>query len=116
MLDKKKIGLNVKKAREIKSLSLGYRFTQRMLAEAINTSQSYIGDIESGRTPPSTKIISAIADICGVSVDFILGKEKKKTSNLISPKPSQALRKLLTKYLILSIYLLSVTLPLDHLS
>lgn len=81
-MDKKEVGYNVKKARELKSQNLGYRYTQLQLAKDISSSQGYISDIESGRAYPSTPAVNAIAKACGVSVGFIFGNEKSiGTSN-----------------------------------
>ncbi|MHB1167279.1 MAG: transcriptional repressor LexA [Carboxydocellales bacterium] len=76
-LSKEAVGKKVKEARDIKSRAIGYRYTQGMLAKDTSTSQGYISDIENGRSYPSTPLASAIANTCGVSMDFITGKEKK---------------------------------------
>ena len=52
-LSKKEMGKLIKKAREIKGNSIGKRFTQKDLAEAIGKSPSYIGDFEYGKTYPN---------------------------------------------------------------
>lgn len=41
-----------------------------MLANDINRSQSYIGDIESGRSYPNYVLLNQIAAACGVSLSF----------------------------------------------
>lgn len=70
MLSKEELGKLVKKAREIKSVKIGKRYTQKMLAADINKSQSYIGDIESGRTYPTYVVLGDIARACGVPLSF----------------------------------------------
>jgi len=75
-LSKEEVGRNVKKARAIKSGTTGDKYTQIKLAEDIGVSQGYISDIESGRSYPSTPVANAIAEACGVSLDFIVGKEE----------------------------------------
>src|SRR3712207_505445 len=70
VLSKKKLGELVKEARKLKSDKLGKRYTQRMLASDINKSQSYIGDVESGRTYPSFKLLNHIANACGVPISY----------------------------------------------
>ncbi|KEI00090.1 helix-turn-helix domain-containing protein [Clostridium botulinum] len=69
-LSKKKLGQLLKQARNFKSDIIGKHYTQRMLADDINRSQSYIGDIESGRTYPSFSTLNDIAEACGVPVSY----------------------------------------------
>ncbi|MCY6958410.1 helix-turn-helix domain-containing protein [Clostridium brassicae] len=75
-LTKKELGELVKQARTIKSDTIGRRYTQQMLANDIGKSQSYIGDIESGRTYPSFVILNSIASVCGVPMAFFQDKDK----------------------------------------
>ncbi|KEH95247.1 helix-turn-helix domain-containing protein [Clostridium novyi] len=70
VLSKKKLGQLLKEARKLKSDKIGKRYTQRMLASDINKSQSYIGDIESGRTYPSFALLNDIATACGVPISY----------------------------------------------
>lgn len=70
MISKSQLGQFVKKAREHKSKLLNKRYTQGMLANDIKKSQSYIGDIESGRTYPTFIVICDIADACEVPFSF----------------------------------------------
>lgn len=76
MLTKKELGNLIKAAREIKSKQIGKRYTQKLLANDIGKSQSYIGDIESGRTYPSFVILNAIAKACGIPMGFFETDEK----------------------------------------
>lgn len=69
-LSKKDLGKLVKHARKLKSEKINKLYTQKMLANDINKSQSYIGDIESGRTYPSFVLLNEIASACGVSIGF----------------------------------------------
>lgn len=46
VLSKKEIGLLIKKARKHKSKMIGQKYTQNMLAEDLEISRGYIGDIE----------------------------------------------------------------------
>lgn len=69
-LSKKDLGKLVKHARKLKSEKINKLYTQKMLANDINKSQSYIGDIESGRTYPSFVLLNDIASACGVSIGF----------------------------------------------
>ncbi|KEI00949.1 helix-turn-helix transcriptional regulator [Clostridium botulinum] len=69
-LSKKKFGQLLTEARNFKSDTIGKRYTQKMLANDINKSQSYIGDIESGRTYPSFSTLNDIAEACGVPISY----------------------------------------------
>lgn len=55
---------------------LGKRYTQQMLADDIGKSQSYIGDIESGRTYPSFLVLNAIATACEVPIGYFQDENK----------------------------------------
>lgn len=70
LLSKEELGLLIKEARKLKSKRIGDKFTQNDLAEAIGKSRSYIGDIEVGRTYPSYRILSSIANACDVPLSF----------------------------------------------
>lgn len=69
-LSKNQIGEIIKKARKVKSKELGKRYTQVMLAKDIGMSQGYIGDIESGRTYPTLKVLNKIATACNLPMSF----------------------------------------------
>lgn len=81
VLTKKELGKLIKEARKIKSNILCTKYTQQMLADEIGKSQSYIGDIESGRTYPSFAILNAIADACNVPIGYF--QDYKKTDEQI---------------------------------
>lgn len=70
MLSKKDLGKLIKEARKYKSEKINKLYTQQMLANDIKKSQSYIGDLESGRTYPSFVLLNEIADTCGVPISF----------------------------------------------
>lgn len=70
VLSKKELGSLVKKARKLKSEKTHKLYTQQMLAGDISKSQSYIGDIESGRTYPSFVLLNQIAEACDVPIAF----------------------------------------------
>lgn len=69
-LSKKDLGKLVKEGRKLKAVTTGNNYTQQMLANDMGTSQSYIGDIESGRTYPSYVSLSKIAEAFGVSLAY----------------------------------------------
>ncbi|QXE19301.1 hypothetical protein B5S50_10965 [Clostridium sp. 001] len=70
ILSKKDLGLLIKAARKYKSEKIQRSYTQKMLANDIQKSQSHIGDIESGRTYPSFMILNKIAEACEVPMSF----------------------------------------------
>jgi transcriptional regulator with XRE-family HTH domain len=70
VLSKEEVGKLVKEARKIKSEKTGKRYTQVMLAKDIDKSQGYIGDIESGRTYPTFRVLSKIAESCNIPFSF----------------------------------------------
>jgi len=63
------IGENIRTLRRIKDV------TQRELAESINFSHSYIGDLERNRTNPSIKTLEIIAEYFNVDVSYLLSSE-----------------------------------------
>jgi len=54
----------------------GYK-SQQALADALGTSQSTVGNWESGRRNPRHKTAIRLAQFFGVSVDYLLGLEEK---------------------------------------
>lgn len=67
---------------KIKELRLQRGWSQEKLAEKIGIGQQYISKYESGKLSPSFKTLSKIADVLGVSVDFLRTKEKVDLSNV----------------------------------
>lgn len=90
VLTKKEIGQLIKKARQNKSSILGTKYTQTMLADDLELSRGYIGDIENGRIYPSYVLLNKIAEKCEVPLSFFdetaaTPEEDKKTKeNLVS--------------------------------
>lgn len=76
VLSSGEVGKLIKAAREMKSQQTGQRYTQIMLANDIGISRSYLGDIETGRTYPSYKLLSKIGEACGVPLNFFSELEK----------------------------------------
>lgn len=76
-MDKKELGLKIKFARKQYSQTGTIKMTQKTLAEKINVSRSYIGDIESGRTYPTFIVLKAIAEACKVPISFLTESELK---------------------------------------
>lgn len=75
---RKEIGRNIKEARDNRSEVKGSKYTQSDLAKEVGCSQSFIGDIETGKSPLPDTLAIAIASACNVSVDFILRKEEEE--------------------------------------
>ena len=81
MLSKKQIGDRIKQARKIKAKELNGRYTQEMLANDIEISRSYLGDIESGRTYPTYEVLAKIKDACNVPLNFFEDEPTTETSD-----------------------------------
>lgn len=77
MLSKIELGLLIKQARKLKSQKTKKKYSQRMLAEDIGKTQSYIGDIESGRMYPSLSVFFDIAEACEVGLSFFENKNNE---------------------------------------
>lgn len=61
--------------KRIKELRIENHFTQKQLAERLNTTNSAVCDWEKGRTEPNLQMLTDIAALFGVSVDYLLGLE-----------------------------------------
>jgi len=71
-----KYGLRLKELRE----KNGY--TQETLAEKLGTSRSRIANYEQGVRQPDFKMQEMIADLFGVSIDYLFGREERKDWNV----------------------------------
>lgn len=69
-MNKKELGSMIKLARKQYSESNKIKLTQQILADKINVSRSYVGDIESGRTYPTFVVLKSIAEACNVPLSF----------------------------------------------
>lgn len=63
----------IKEARQLAKL------TQKELAARIGVSAGTLSDYENGNHDPKSDYLSKIADECGVTVDFLLGRDNIKT-------------------------------------
>ena len=70
VLSKREMGILIKKARNHKSEIIGQKYTQNMLAEDLELSRGYIGDIENGRIYPNYVLLNKIAEKCEVPFSF----------------------------------------------
>lgn len=66
----RQLGLLVKQARSVLSDNEGKKITQAELADRLDISRSYLADIEVGRIEPSYTILSKLATVAGLSLDF----------------------------------------------
>ena len=57
----------------LKELRIENNFTQKVLAEKLNTTNSAVCDWEKGRTQPDLQMLTKIANLFSVSVDYLLG-------------------------------------------
>lgn len=81
----------------LKSLRLKLNYTQDMLAKALNISRVTYTNYELGKRTPDTKTLFLIADFFGVSIDFLLGYEKKEVS--LASESSQEYRDRFFQYM-----------------
>ncbi|MBO8138433.1 MAG: helix-turn-helix transcriptional regulator [Desulfotomaculum sp.] len=75
LYDKKQIGANIKKARMNKSAQLGFGYTRKLLADAMEEPAHIITKLEAGEYYPDYEHIKKISEICGVSIKFLVGEE-----------------------------------------
>lgn len=68
----------IKEARQLAGI------TQKELAKTIGVSAGTLSDYENGNHDPKSDCLARIADACNVTVDFLLGRETKK-----SPTPPE---------------------------
>ncbi len=75
LYDSSKIGLNIRKARMHKSAQVGFGYTRKMLADAMEETAHVISVLESGKYYPDFEHIKKIADICDVTIKFLIGED-----------------------------------------
>lgn len=61
----------------LKDLRFNRNLTQEELAKIIDTGKASISHYESNRRIPEINVLSKLADYFGVTVDYLLGKDKK---------------------------------------
>ena len=81
VLSKREMGILIKKARSHKSEIIGQKYTQNMLAEDLELSRGYIGDIENGRIYPNYVLLNKIAEKCEVPFSFFDETNQTDSSN-----------------------------------
>ena len=70
-----RIGLNIRKARMLKSAQVGFGYTRKMLADAMEEQPHIINVLESGKYYPDYEHIKKISEICDVSIKFLVGED-----------------------------------------
>ena len=66
------------------------KFSQKELAELIGISQQEISRYECGETKAPVNFIKDVADICGVSTDYIFGRSRS-TADMLSEEEFEML-------------------------
>lgn len=69
--------------KNLKQLRIQRGFTQKQMAELLNITTNGYQHYELGTRQPPVDMLCKIADILGVSVDYLLGREKE---NSVAPK------------------------------
>lgn len=98
------LGKRIKEARKLAKL------TQEKLAEKINISTVYLGEIERGNKMPSIPVFIAIAEALDVSCDYLLrdsaytgavfvNNEITEKLNSLSPKQRKAVLEIINAYI-----------------
>lgn len=80
----KKLGLKIKQLRSEYSFKTGNKITQKDLADKLDISRSYLGDIESGRTAASDEIIHKLAKIFEINESELLNLKYSEADDNIS--------------------------------
>lgn len=87
-------------AKRIKLLRKQKGLTQKQLADLLDISASTVAMYETGRREPDTQTLNKFAELFGVSVDYLLGREKTDMERLeenlarLDPRIQQAYRSL----------------------
>lgn len=66
----------------LKTLREAKRLTQRELGDMVGVSDSAVGQWENDRREPSVIILVKLAQIFGVSVDYLLGRKDNEPADL----------------------------------
>ena len=82
-------------AERLKTLRLSRRLTLRKIGDAVGSSPQTLGNFENANKSPSLKMVMALADFFGVSVDYLLGRtnnpslaDREKTTEASGPASS----------------------------
>lgn len=87
----------------LKELRISKNWSMEYLGKLVGVSDQTISNWERGRNQPSIKHLIELADIFGVSVDYLVGRDKTDgLTNILlhsSLSDSEELRKLIQAYL-----------------
>ena len=61
-------------------------YTREQFAEKLDVSVSYLAEVERGRTGISVKMLIRICDLLGLSADYVLFGEERKTDAMLLDK------------------------------
>ena len=67
------------KFENIRNLRIDHDYTQKDLAAMLGISQNTLSQYETGALNYPVDVLMALADMYGVSVDYLLGRTKMKT-------------------------------------
>jgi len=73
------IGDRIKKLRKEKSLS------QQELADLLDTSPSYVSEIEKGKKIPGGNLLFSLKRVFGVSIDYLMSGEEDANNHIVQP-------------------------------
>lgn len=71
----------IKIGKNLQAIRKSYGYTQEKLAEAVECSPRYIGDIEQDRSKPSYEVLIRICNLFNISLDDIFSEYLKITDN-----------------------------------
>ena len=67
---------------KIKKLRFDKKWSQEELAQKIGVGRQYVSNYETGKMLPSADTLQRLADVFGVSIDYLLSDENKPLINL----------------------------------
>ena len=73
--------MNMERYKRLRDLREDHDMTQKAVGEAINVPQRTYAYYESGQRMIPPRVLCALADLYGVSVDYLLGRTDKKEVN-----------------------------------
>lgn len=74
LYDSTEVGLNIKRARRLKSAKIGFGFTRKMLADALEEPVNIVNILEAGKYYPDFEHLQTIGKVCGVSMEYLAGE------------------------------------------
>jgi transcriptional regulator with XRE-family HTH domain len=62
----------------VKTLRKEMKLTQQGLGDKVGLKKSSISEIENGRNSPSNEVLNKLAEVFGVTADYLLGRSEHK--------------------------------------